>query len=273
MLAIMDDNVHTILVDSIFRLYTGKDTYQAFSKICREHKVNIIEVGKDTFSTENSISVYYRTVTKGRRTSVTLKEIDQMYDYISRLYGREVDVLLYIDEGERDRRNLDLLLERKPRIILVKRFYQIARRLSTFLSVYDKARKYSVKFVSLVDGEFNCGDIDEYKSNSMKIALYDRPRSEKESEDQILLLQRMHTFVDLRTQWTTSDRYLDSYDKDERIQNLLEDSALYNAIFVESFCKLSSETRVFVKFLKRFDIPIISIKEGVVMSLNGKERK
>lgn len=268
MLAIKEGWIGCILVDTVLRLYCNQDQKHVLERLCQEHNVQVIEVGNHSSVCEMAkpkLAIYNYSVQPEERTTVTLKDIDSMYDFASQHYeGWEVS--LFLDLNLKRRENLVRVLNTNVDVILVKSFFHIKRKTISFMNTAKILWEKNIKIVSVEEGRLDFIEDKILLENPMKIAIYDRFRSEHEREIKDIQIAKFETFVKCKTNgWIIDKAYIDDLgnDKQPELEKLLREANQFDLILTDTFGKLG-DTIICLKDILR-KIPVYSLKEGAVV--------
>jgi hypothetical protein len=123
-----------------------------------------------------------------------------------------------------------------------------------------------IRVVSVDDGEFTFLD-DTIRNDNLRVAVYDRYRSKAEEGSRLLQIERIRTFIDLKTSWKEMAYYEDYGANDSQLKALQDRLSDYDLILVDNLWKIDERLEKVLKIMAQK--PIYSMKEGGLM-LNGK---
>ena len=270
LLGIMDGEIGRVLVDTRVRLFDGAEQKRVLERLCVDYSVTIIEVA-DAFPPDRAAAVnaaiYHYPAQFGARTCILLNDIDSLYDYASHRKRWEV-ASLFLDLSPNNREEFAYMLEMaKCDIVLVKNFFHVKRHTSAFVGVVKQLHKKGIRLVSMDEGELNISDKEcvDLMKQPLKVAVYDHHKSEYQEENENLQMDKFKAFVKYKTNgWTIKKVYIDGIraGTQDELQQLINDVGEYDIILLDSFDKLG-ETIRFTKIVKKLNIPMFSLKEGV----------
>jgi hypothetical protein len=268
MLSIISGEVECILVDFKLRLYNGVEQKEVVEQLCKEYDVTIREVSNSDTPPESSIStrvvVYHFSDNPESRTSVVLNDIDQIYEYASHQLGWEV-VEVFMDKSLTNRTQFEVLMEKSDyNVLLVKSFYHIKRKMMPFLSAAKELKQKNIRIVSVEEGEFvNIVDeADVWLDKPLRIAVYDKCRSQYERENQNIQMQKFDTFVRVKTLGGHIEGIYVDENEQEHLQELIHKSDEYDIILIDTFGKIGDTVIALAKVMNQINIPIYSLREG-----------
>lgn len=275
MVDIIQGHVNLILVDTALRLYCNLDQKQALDRLCRQYGVKVIEVGGHTpvgSAGKRKLAIYHYSIQPEKRTSVTLKDIDKLYEFTSQNF-KGWEVSLYLDLDEVRRVNLEIVLRTDVDVILVKNFFHINRRTIAFMSVAKMLQKRGIKIVSVEEGELRiCEEPDcRLLKQPLKAVVYDYFRTEHEKESEDIQMAKFGLFVKHKTEgWTIEGRYIDGLgdNRQVQLQKMIRESGQFEVVIVDTFSKIGNAITNLDGILKEIKVPVYSLKEGMV-ELNG----
>lgn len=249
--------VSCILVDTIIRLFDGKCLFQFLRNLCEKKGTKIVEVGKDD-STDNKIAVYY-SVKKGiSRPIVPEKEIDYIYQEISRQKWREIPCLFLDFSLIKSEQNQREKLYHSCNIgkIFTKNFAALEKKTGTLISEVKRLHKDTI-FYSLEEGELQM--FSEVRCNQKsKVAVYNQENEDWE-------LERIRIFLKEKANLNHVSIYSDHKDQEINLKKLIEEKDKYSMIFVFSLLDIHYRTSMFFKRLNQLSKPVYGIKEGCGM--------
>lgn len=270
LLGVIDGEIGCILVDTQARLFDGAEQKQVLECLCVDYDVTIIEVA-NAFPPDSAAAVgatiYHYPVQFGARTCILLNDIDALYNYASHRKRWEV-ASLFLDLSPNNREEFAHMLEMaKCDIVLVKNFFHVKRHTSAFIGVVKQFYKKGIRLVSMDEGELNISDKEcvDLMKQPLKVAVYDHHKSEYQEENENLQMDKFKAFVKYKTNgWTIKKVYIDGIraGTQDELQQLINDVGEYDIILLDSFDKLG-ETIRFTKIVKKLNIPMFSLKEGV----------
>ncbi len=276
LLGVIDREIGCILVDTQARLFDGVEQKRVLKHLCTECDVTIIEVA-NSFPPDSAAAVrttiYHYPVQFGARTCILLNDIDALYDYASHRKRWEVDSL-FLDLSPNNREEFAHMLEMpKCDIVLVKNFFHVKRHTSSFIGVVKQLHKKGIRLVSMDEGELNISDKEcvDLMKQPLKVVVYDHHKSEYQEETEKLQIEKFQAFVKYKTNgWTIRNIYIDGIRSGtkEELQRLIHDAEKYDIVLLDSFDKFG-ETIKFTKIMKKLNIPVYSLKEGVCISEAG----
>lgn len=269
LMAVMDGEIGRILVDNRIRLYCNEEQRRALNKVCQDYNVEVVEVSLDNVPMESAckrIAIYHFTNAAEKRPSVGVNDIDRLYQYASQHSCWEV-VHLYLDSTLRkfEQKELQRLLENlgKYDIILVKSFYHISKKISSFWTIVMELKRNGVNIVSMQEGQLFCVSCDDLLEKQLKVVVYDKARTDLEKVTQQLNLKRMEVFVKYKAKsWNIVKVYADRNDQTEILNQLIEESKEYDLILVDTLGKIHENTANFFKFKKQINCYLFSMREG-----------
>ena len=127
--------------------------------------------------------------------------------------------------------------------------------------------------MSMDEGELNISDKEcvDLMKQPLKVVVYDHHKSEYQEETEKLQIEKFQAFVKYKTNgWTIRNIYIDGIRSGtkEELQRLIHDAEKYDIVLLDSFDKFG-ETIKFTKIMKKLNIPVYSLKEGVCISEAG----
>ena len=271
LLHILDGKVRCLLVESLFRLMSSKEQNEAFMRICREQKVEVIEVMPDTDGNpgNNRVGIYHFTDGSETRPRVVCSEVDRLYELIGEK-GWGIPALFLDKSLRKDRRGRyrDFLLQVEASpfdIILVHSFYHLEAKVSAFWKVVQSLSSRGTRVVSKMEGEIMALP-EGVLERELNVAVYDRCRSEAECEYMGLFQERARLFTYYKApRWNIRGVYVDSSEMEETaLERLKGEADMYDLVLVDMLGKVSSRTNRFMKAWKEIDRPFYSLKEGGV---------
>lgn len=267
MLDVISEEIGCILVDTSLRLYDGVDQKQALDRLCKQHNVEIVEVGQTNSPDAavcKKVAIYHYTVCPERRTSVVLKDIDQLYGVASHQSGWEITAL-YLDLNNSRRQQLETLLtDCKADIVFVKSFSHIKRAMIPFLTALRMLYEDGVELVSMTEGKivFMDEEYKEWREKPFRVAAYDRPRSKRDIIFRNIQVEKFKIFVDCKAiGWIIKDIYIDEQDEKKKLDELERNASQYDIILVDTFGKFGEKVVDLIRIMQRTEIPIYSFKE------------
>lgn len=276
LLGVVDGEIGCILVDTKARLFDGAEQREVVERLCKQYDVHIIEVsGGNPIGTSAlmKVAVYHYPVQFGARTCILLNDIDALYNYASHRKRWEV-ASLFLDLSSNNRENFAHMLEMaKCDIVLVKNFFHVKRHTSAFIGAVKQFYKKGIRLVSMDEGELNISDKEcvDLMKQPLKVAVYDHHKSEYQEETEKLQIEKFQAFVKYKTNgWTIRNIYIDGIRSGtkEELKRLIHDAEKYDIVLLDSFDKFG-ETIKFTKIMKKLNIPVYSLKEGVCISEAG----
>lgn len=274
MTQIMEGNIGCILVDTKLRLYDGQGQRQALERICFEYKVNIIEVGgyqPTGCGALPKLLIYHYSIEPESRTSITLNDVDALYEFASQRLGRWEAAALYLDLNSSNRTQFEKMMERADcGLILVKSLFHIKRKMMPFLSTAKDLNKRDVRIVSVEEGSLNFVSDKEkdWRSQPLRVAIYDRQRSTYEEENNKIQIDKFKAFVNCYTAgWSIENIFIDRLENESRQEELSElvkkaGYGVYDIVLIDTFGKIGDTAIWLARVMKQLDIPIYSLREG-----------
>ena len=271
---VCDDLVDTILVDTPLRLYRNAQMRDIFDHACSMHGTEIVAVGShEVNSSAIAVAVYHYTDVSDVKPRVVLTDIDSLYEAVHDHKDREVSGL-YLDLTlkKSEQANLVRLLEDTEQndIILLKSFYHLNTCMVSFWNMVRRLERKGIKVVGAEEGMLSV-DSEELVRNQLRVAIYDRSRSEAEEASKNLRLEKLNVFVKCRTEWKIVEIFSDRYNDKTCAEKgkLLERKGDYDIVLMDSFAMINPRTNHFCKFRDKLGVPVFSLKEGGV-NWNGK---
>lgn len=258
---IKNGGVDVLLVDTVMRLYNGKNSEKRILEFCEEFGVTVLEVGNAEYlDTKKRIAVYYKTNYKGCRAGIPLKAIDKLYVYANQLFGNEVLPRLFIEKTYSSYDCYEDMLKSKPEIIISKSFFRLHRRSMVLLKT--KKEYSSVRFLCSEDGELIQINTTEMLNKPFKVAIYERARSIYEERNQSITLEKLQTYSALRTMWNIEDIYVDKVNSEDRLRELESNLDKYDLVLADTVAKFGEYTENFVRIFKNSPTMFFSLQEG-----------
>lgn len=262
-----------ILVDSTLRLTVNPYETQDLMEWCEKQNVTVIEVDLGDGTDEakyRKVAVYHFTDGSTKRPRVVEKYIDELYEYAAgyndwQLYALYLDrTLTKTEQTEYERIEMDY---GRFDIILVRDFYHIQTKTSTFWSHVIQFLKKGISIYSLLDGNLDSFYDLSWQEKDLEVAVY--YRSMEETREHNLRIASVKTYAELKTNWEIKDVYVDSMekysDKQPELERLVSEVSKYDLILVDSFNTVHFRTAKFMKIKKQLGKPIFSIKEGGIL--------
>lgn len=269
MVAVTLGEVGTILIDQKLRLYSNKEQQEVVGRLCKRYDVQIIEVCHEEppeAARLTKVAVYHFSDNPGVRTRITLNDIDSLYEYASHRQGWEVTGIF-----------LDLTLSRRTRfeelmgcladydVVLVKSLYHIKRKMLSFLAASKLLKAEHIRIVSAEEGEFNYLEhvAERWLAEPLKVAVYDRYRSEYEEGIADIQKKRFDLFIENKTnEWDIVDSYVDIGNEQTQLQRMIENVKKYDIVLIDSYAKIGDTIIWIARVMNQINIPIYSLREG-----------
>lgn len=262
-----------ILVDSILRLTVNSYETQEFMEWCKKQHVTVIEVNLYNGTDETKqckVAVYHFTDGSTIRPRVVEQAIDELYECASshndwKLYALYLDrTLVKTEQTEYEKMKMDA--ERFD-IIMVKDFYHIRTKTSTFWNHAIQFLKKGISIYSLLDGNLDSFYDVSWQEKDLEVAAY--YRCMEETREHNLRIDSIKIYAELKTNWKIKRIYVDSMekysDKQPELERLVTEISKYDLIMVDSFGSIHFRTAKFMKIKKQIGKPIFSIKEGGIL--------
>lgn len=272
LLQIKQDKIGTILVDSVRRLHFRKQHKKVFEQLVKEHNVEIIEVGLlPVIENEGKEAVIYYYTTEKDLPYIMLQRLDDLYKEAAH-QGWAVKSL-FIDNGLYSRPLYGRLLNetvdnKKYGAIFVYSLYYLNRSSLATFNILNNIMEQNIFLYSITEGEINMEKGERYFERKLKVAIYDRARSNAGQIEQLFLKEKMEIFCRIKTNWKIHGWYVtEDEDKNQDVFNtLVNDIDKYDLIIVNHFASIHPSIHQFFKqknLLKKK--PIFCIKNGDII--------
>lgn len=268
MVDIIKGNVKVVLVDLKLRLYSGNEQQIILQRLVEKYNVEIIEVShRNSPETDAMTAVIYHFADKAdRRSIIPLKEIDTLYEFAAQRNWAVTDV--YLDLTLCNRMYLRKILEDVScDVLLVKSLYHIKRGMTAFIESATILQDKQIRIISMDEGEFIHDKTGMQMLNSpLRVAVYDRLRSDYEIGLKNIQLSRFNTFVRCKTKgWKVFHIYIDEGKGNQQLKSLINDVGNFDILLLDSYDKLGSTIIEIARMQGRIKKPIYSMQEGVIL--------
>ena len=261
--------IGTILTDTKSRLYSNSWEKKMIEKVMACTGIKILEVGMFPPAGECAVvSIYHYTESCGMKAGLVTRDIDTLYQESAK-YGQPAAI--YLDTAGDKKRNLRSLLNR-PHVdtVVCQRFYNIHRRLPSFIDTAFAFADRQVSLISIKEGSLIAEPADKVgiTAEQLSAVLYDC-REMTDSTGSDLYIKKAELFVkECTSGWQINEMYRDvkprvNFSKRPELKKMLKSACKFDVLLVGSFNKLGIYTSDLISVLK-MGFPVYSIDKGVI---------
>ncbi len=273
LVAVAEGRISTVIVDILPRLYMNKVQRDFIQTLFAKMNVKVIELAEKQIigeaTTTSQAFIYYsirsRYKSNDLRTFPIILEIGKLYEHATE-NKLMVQSVYYEDTRHENGAKCRLLETKGYDVLILRKFYHLTRKTGVFFDELMAKHQEGIRVVSVDDGEFTFLD-DTVRNDDLKVAIYDRYRSKAEEGSRSLQVERIRTFISLKTSWREMAYYEDFGANDSQLKALQDKLSNYDLILVDNLWKIDERLEKVLKIMAQK--PIYSMKEGGLM-LNGK---